>query len=266
MENFFSRLFNDPWETITGRESWMTPRLDIAESEDEVSLRAELPGVRTEDIHIDVIGDLLTLRGEKKEEKREKGDDFHYRETEYGLFSRTVQLPTGVDPDNVKAVCTNGILNITLKKKPEAKPRRITIEDGNGGSARGRSKEGAATGEHDARDLSRPDVPTVSRDELQDRLRKGDVQLVNVLEPEHFHLGMIHGSIRIPASELEERRHELDQFKPVVTYCAGPKCPASSKGAEILLRHGFNVRAYEGGIEDWKAAGLPMESQSSGKE
>jgi HSP20 family protein len=129
MDNLIERFMRDPWGSITGtgREAWIAPRLDVAEDENEITLRVELPGVKPEDIQIDVTGDVLTLRGEKSCQKDEKGRDFHYCETEYGTFSRTVQLPVSVDPDRVDAAYRDGILTITLTKRPDARPKRIPV-------------------------------------------------------------------------------------------------------------------------------------------
>jgi rhodanese-related sulfurtransferase len=105
-----------------------------------------------------------------------------------------------------------------------------------------------------------PHVKTITRDQLHDKLSNNEpVQVVNVLNPAYYNLGFIKGSKRIPVSELDKRRHELDRNREVVTYCAGYECSASSEGAEKLSAMGFNVSAYEGGIKEWKAAGLPTE-------
>ena len=105
-------------------------------------------------------------------------------------------------------------------------------------------------------------VSTISKEVLKQRL--GNVQVVNVLEPEYYKLGMIPGSRKIPLSQLEGRTGELDKSKEVVTYCANTQCSASSEAAKVLAERGFNVRAYEGGIQEWKDAGLPTEATPSG--
>lgn len=106
---------------------------------------------------------------------------------------------------------------------------------------------------------SHDEVKTISREELQEKLKQGGVQVLNVLEPEWHKLGSIPGSRKIPVSQLEKRLGEVDKSKEVVTYCAGPQCSASREGAKKLASKGYNVRAYEGGIKDWKAAGLKVE-------
>lgn len=103
-------------------------------------------------------------------------------------------------------------------------------------------------------------IQTISKEELHQKIQRQEpLQIINVLKPEHYNLGMIPGSMKIPVADLNERYLELDRTKEVVTYCAGPECPASREGAEKLAEMGFNVRAYEGGIKEWKEAGYPTE-------
>lgn len=105
-------------------------------------------------------------------------------------------------------------------------------------------------------------VQTISKEDLLSRL--GQVQVVNVLEPEHYALGVVRGSLKIPLSQLDERMGELNKDREVVTYCASRQCTASRHAAEKLAAAGFRVRAYEGGIKEWKEAGLPVEGASGG--
>jgi ArsR family transcriptional regulator len=103
-------------------------------------------------------------------------------------------------------------------------------------------------------------VQTITKEQLQQKLERGEsVQVVNVLEPKHYDLGFIKGSKKIPVSQIEQRTGELDKSKEVVTYCASHECHASQEGAEKLAAKGFQVKAYEGGIKEWKEAGLPTE-------
>jgi len=104
-------------------------------------------------------------------------------------------------------------------------------------------------------------VRAITKEELTDKLKKREqVQIVNVLDPQHYDLGIIPGSKKIPLAELEDRLGELDKSKEVVTYCANINCMASRKAAELLVSKGFKVSAYEGGIEEWTAASLPVEN------
>jgi rhodanese-related sulfurtransferase len=103
-------------------------------------------------------------------------------------------------------------------------------------------------------------IHSISKQELAAKVRAGsNDQIVNVLSPENYSLGIIRNSIKIPLSELDTRMSELDKSRPVITYCASSECPASRRAAEKLANAGFDVRAYEGGIKEWTAAGLPVD-------
>jgi len=128
MERFYRDPFFSNLAPFSGTSDWMTPRMNIAETEKDVTVNMEVPGVRPEDVQIEVTGDSLTVRGEKRCEKSEKEEGFQYNECEYGSFFRSIDLPGGVDTNNVNAACKNGLLSITLKKRPEAQPKRITVQ------------------------------------------------------------------------------------------------------------------------------------------
>ena len=105
-----------------------------------------------------------------------------------------------------------------------------------------------------------PDVKTITKEEFSKKIAAGDpVQVVNVLTPDQYNRGIIKGSKKIPLEELDKRIQELDKTREVVTYCASYKCGASREAARKLAALGFNVRAYEGGIKEWKEAGLPLD-------
>ncbi|MBL8023616.1 MAG: Hsp20/alpha crystallin family protein [Elusimicrobia bacterium] len=104
------------------------PRLDIAETEKEIRVTAELPGMDEKDVDVSLEGDLLTLKGEKKAEAEEKGKNFHHMERSYGSFLRTVRLPMEVDPTKVTAGFKKGVLTVTLTKSPAAQNRTRKIE------------------------------------------------------------------------------------------------------------------------------------------
>ena len=107
---------------------------------------------------------------------------------------------------------------------------------------------------------TKTEVRTISKEELHQKMLKGEpVQIVNVLDPEYYKLGIIKGSQRIPLDQLDRRLQELDKRREVVTYCANTKCTASRMGAEKLAAAGFDVKAYEGGAQEWVQAGLPTE-------
>ncbi len=105
------------------------PAVDLTENEKEVRLRAELPGVDEKDVEIRLDGDVLTIRGEKREERADDSDRRRVIERSYGAFERSVRLPFAPDEDEVKADFKNGVLTVTAKKPPElARPsKRIPI-------------------------------------------------------------------------------------------------------------------------------------------
>ncbi|MGC1718492.1 MAG: Hsp20/alpha crystallin family protein [Isosphaeraceae bacterium] len=104
--------------------------LDIAETEDEFVVKASLPGVRPEDVHITAHGDTLTIRGEMKAEEEKKGEHYHLRELRQGHFQRTVTLSTPISADKAQAQFENGVLTLKLPKAEEAKPKEIKIGGG----------------------------------------------------------------------------------------------------------------------------------------
>jgi rhodanese-related sulfurtransferase len=107
---------------------------------------------------------------------------------------------------------------------------------------------------------TKTDVKTISKEQLFQKMQKGEpVQIVNVLDPEYYKLGVIKGSKKIPLDQLDKRISELDKKREVVTYCANTKCTASRMAAEKLSAAGFDVKAYEGGVEEWMSAKLPSE-------
>ncbi len=109
-----------------------TPSVDVVESGDAFLIKADCPGMTESDIHINVSGDMLTIKGERKEEKEEKRENYYLSERRFGSFERSFQIPDAVDADKIDASFKNGVLEIRLPKKPEAvKPeRRIPIKNG----------------------------------------------------------------------------------------------------------------------------------------
>ncbi len=110
-------------------EAWM-PAVDISETSDKITVKAEIPGMEAKDIDISMVGDTLTIKGEKKAEREEKDENFHLVERTYGSFSRSMKLPAAVDADKVEATYKNGVLTVVLPKKEEVKPKTIEIKTG----------------------------------------------------------------------------------------------------------------------------------------
>lgn len=107
-------------------DEW-APGVDVVETKDEVVVRAEVPGMTKEDISVTLQDNVLTLRGEKKQEQAENGATYHRVERMYGSFVRSFTLPTVVQADKVKAAYKDGVLTITLPKAEEVKPKEISI-------------------------------------------------------------------------------------------------------------------------------------------
>ncbi len=130
--NNFDRFFSLGWPASysngeVSRPSSFVPRVEIRHEEDALILEAEIPGVDKEGVKVEIHENVLTLSGEKENEGKEDGN---YRsERSYGSFSRSFTLPKDVDAENISAGYRNGVLHITLPRKPESKPKLIAIGD-----------------------------------------------------------------------------------------------------------------------------------------
>lgn len=129
MDDWLNRLWQDPWSPWPepASLSLASPRMDMIETDEDMTLTFELPGVTAENVNISVSGNVLTLKGEKAESKEEKRGDCTYRERSFGGFSRSVQLPTSVNAEKIDATFKDGVLTVKLGKRPESKPRRIAV-------------------------------------------------------------------------------------------------------------------------------------------
>ena len=126
--DLFDRLFDDfGWPTVfTEARAW-SPPLDISETENELVLKLEVPGMDKKDINIIVSKGVLTVTGEKKTEK-EENETYHCTERCYGSFARSIYLPDDVDTDKVDATFKDGVLKITLPRSEAAKPKKIEVK------------------------------------------------------------------------------------------------------------------------------------------
>jgi HSP20 family protein len=106
------------------------PSVDIVETVEEFSIKAELPAIKREDVKVSVDGGVLRIEGERKREKEEKGKKYHRVERSYGSFLRTFTLPDNVDETNVRAEFKDGVLNVRLPKSEKAKPKSIDVKVG----------------------------------------------------------------------------------------------------------------------------------------
>jgi HSP20 family protein len=104
------------------------PRVDIAETDKEFSIKAEIPDVKKEDVKVLVDNGILTIKGERKQEKEEKGKKFHRVERFYGSFTRSFTLPDNVDESKIEASFKDGMLNLTIPKTAETKPKAIDVK------------------------------------------------------------------------------------------------------------------------------------------
>ncbi len=132
LQDELNKLFEDQIARRIGGEeiypsSWMPP-VDIYEDENNITVRADLPGMDQKDIEVKVENNNLIIKGEKKFEDEEKRDNYHRIERFYGTFQRSFILPDTVNVDKVKAVYKNGVLEVTVPKKPEKKPKQIKVE------------------------------------------------------------------------------------------------------------------------------------------
>ena len=131
-ERLWKQLTNWPsqWSGIVAEPTAWMPAVEMVEKDEELVLTAELPGVKFEDVEIDLEDNFLTIRGEKKDEKEKEGRRYHVWERSYGSFERAFTLPRTVDPENIKAQYDDGILTVHLPKTKEARGRKIAIESG----------------------------------------------------------------------------------------------------------------------------------------
>ena len=123
------RLFEDPrsWRVSLGNAGDFFP-VDVLDTNDDVVVKASLPGVEPEDIEISVTGQVLTLRGETREEQEEKAQNWYRRERRQGTFVRQLQLPTEVDSARAEALFEDGVLRLTLPKAETVKPKTIRVQ------------------------------------------------------------------------------------------------------------------------------------------
>lgn len=130
LNNEMNRWFfhGHPWAGRGGEDVDWAPSLELSETEKEIHVKAELPGLSAEDVEIEVADGVLTIKGEKREETEEKGRRIHHREVVYGAFSRKISLPVDVKPEEARASFDKGVLSIVLPKEERALHRKIEIK------------------------------------------------------------------------------------------------------------------------------------------
>lgn len=125
MDRMFDRLWRGE-AGVPAERAW-APEVDISETEDEVIVRSELPGLAPEEIDVHLAGRTLTLRGEKRQEREEEGETWRLVERTYGSFSRAVELPAEVEPEEVEATYRHGVLTVRLPKSEQARTKKIEV-------------------------------------------------------------------------------------------------------------------------------------------
>jgi len=129
MDRLFDDAFTRPFSlNREGGSTWSSPAIDMYQTDDEVVVKAALPGFKPDEVQINVTGDILTIKGEVKHEEEKKDKSWHIREQRWDSFERSLRLPTGVISDRAKADFDNGILTISLPKSEEVKPKTITVK------------------------------------------------------------------------------------------------------------------------------------------
>lgn len=120
--------FTRSWPSPDFRTTDLAPSMDIAETDKDIEITAELPGLEEKDVQVNVADDVLTIKGEKKAEKEEKNKNYHRIERSYGSFYRSLQLPSGVNSDAIKATLKNGVLKVTVTKPAASQPKKIEVK------------------------------------------------------------------------------------------------------------------------------------------
>ncbi len=125
--DLFDRLFDDEFLPLRGDKSW-APAFDISENEKGYIVSAELPGIDEKDLEVTITGGMLNIKGEKKQEKEDKGETYHRIERTYGSFHRSFRIPDAVQADKVDATYKDGILKLIIPKAEEKAVKKINIK------------------------------------------------------------------------------------------------------------------------------------------
>lgn len=131
LQREIGRLFEDfarGWPAGDERFLELSPSIDVIESDKEIEITAELPGLEEKDVEVNVVDNVLTIKGEKKAEKEEKGRIYRVYERSYGAFYRSLELPAGVDVEGISATLANGVLKVTVPKAAPAQVKKIDVK------------------------------------------------------------------------------------------------------------------------------------------
>jgi len=129
MDRLFDDALTRPFSLMReGGSNWSPLAIDMYQTDNDVVVKAALPGIKADEVQIDVTNDILTIKGEVKHEEEKKDKSWHIREHRWGAFERSVMLPTGVNADRAQADFENGILTVRLPKSEQSKPKTITVK------------------------------------------------------------------------------------------------------------------------------------------
>ena len=131
LQREIDRLFDDftsGFPAIGNGKAEMLPSMDVSETDKEIEITAELPGLEEKDVQINIADNLLSIRGEKIAEKEEKDKNYRLVERSYGSFERTLELPKGVDADAIQANIAKGVLKVTIPKPAPAQTKKIEVK------------------------------------------------------------------------------------------------------------------------------------------
>lgn len=128
LQHDLNRVFGRSLLKGNGWSKTFEPEVDVIEEKDSFLVKADIPGIKKEELDIKVEGKFLTIKGERKEEKETKEKNYYASERFYGAFTRVIELPTDVKADQVKAMYKDGVVEITLPKTESAKAKQVTVE------------------------------------------------------------------------------------------------------------------------------------------
>ncbi|HQH20124.1 MAG TPA: Hsp20/alpha crystallin family protein [Candidatus Pacearchaeota archaeon] len=131
MDKLFEESFWSPFGLLDSNNSkslaTFAPRVDISETENEIKVRADIPGIDPEKVNIEVTEETLAISGSQEKSEEEKGENYYRMERQWGEFSREFMLPAKIDPNSVEAKAKNGVITIILKKQPSEKKKKVPV-------------------------------------------------------------------------------------------------------------------------------------------
>lgn len=126
--DWMDRFFEEALPAVWGDEKMLMPAFDISETEEKIVVRADLPGVDVKDLDMSITDNVLTVKGEKRQEKEEKSESFHRVERRYGSFARSFSLPAEVKSEGIEAVYKDGVLRIEIPKAEASWPKKVEVK------------------------------------------------------------------------------------------------------------------------------------------